>query len=177
MDNGIKKDCEYGNEELNGDDLQSSETTSSSKDNASLYENGIFGVATDCEGENAENAKSSEYKADEEETAICLRNEKHIETAKKIGFYSLIVFILLSLLFGALSLYNIWQNRLNILFLGIAVLMYGIQNLMIRLAVNKCKCANCSASKKRLESIIIICFAAFVISVALSITLTFFDMA
>lgn len=177
MDNGIKKDREYGDEELNGDDLQSSETTSSSKDNASLYENGIFGVATDCEGENAENAKSSEYKADEEETAICLRNEKHIETAKKIGFYSLIVFILLSLLFGALSLYDIWQNRLNILFVGIAVLMYGIQNLMIRIAVNKCKCANCSASKKRLESIIIICFAAFIISVALSITLTFFDMA
>lgn len=108
---------------------------------------------------------------------ICLRNEKVIEIGKKIGFYGLIVSMLVSLLFGVLSNYDILQNRLNILFVGFAVLMYGIQNIITYAAIKKCKCMNCSLLRKRLETVVIICFVAFIISVILFIVLTVTDIA
>lgn len=177
MDNDIKKEIENSSEENSGTVFQSS------KDVENYEQIDI------CEESNEDTAHIAETKSDDETGKIldepientfaprCERNEKVIGIGRKIGFYGLIGFMLISLLFGALSNYGVWQNRLNILFVGSAVLMYGIQNIITHAAIKKCRCMNCSLTKKRLETIIILCIAAFIVSAVLFIVLTVTDIA
>ena len=95
----------------------------------------------------------------------CLRNDKLRLLGKKVGFFGLVGFLLLSILFGALT--RVFENSLNLLFMALAILAYGVQNLLEYLAEAKCNCTACHSARTKQKTIIIASVVGFVLFLVL----------
>lgn len=170
---------------LNNDNAEMSGNNDADiKDAASPFDNTDTQVASDTvptapdkedvnQPTNGKNAKSKiPFFALEPKSPGCVRNDSLMIIGKKIGFIGLIVFLLASIIAGVLNTYNVFPNRLNILFVGIAAGFFGIQNIIERIAVNKCRCQDCINKKKRYETIAIVCMSVMIIIIAVFIAFT-----
>ena len=95
----------------------------------------------------------------------CERDDKMLLLSKKVGFFGLILFLILSIVMGAVN--KVWQNSLNLLFMALAVLSYGVQDMLHLKAISRCRCNSCTAEKRKLKNIIILCVTVFAVLVVL----------